>query len=71
MTLLGDISNSNPNHSMFMHTIAAKDCTWDSELKAPPFKQPEYMTPTIHHLDYVDAIRKNKLSRSGSIYSMV
>jgi tryptophan halogenase len=71
MTLLGDISNSNPNHSMFMHTIAAKDCTWDSELKAPPFKQPEYMTPTIHHLDYVDAIRKNKLSRSGSIHTMV
>ena len=71
MTLLDDFSIVNRNYNMFMHTIAAKDCSWNTELKALPFRQPEYMTSTIHHLDYVEAIRKNKLSRSGSIHTMV
>ena len=51
---------------MFMYTMAGKDFSWNSQLKSLPFKQPERIPrpPTIHHLDYVETIRKISVSRS-------
>lgn len=68
ITLLDDLYILHEDYNMFMHTIAAKDCSWNTQLKSAPFKQPEYVTfpptPIIHHLDYVETIRKLKLPRS-------
>jgi tryptophan halogenase len=64
MSLIENFSVDLSSYIMFMITIAGKDCTWNSKLKSLPFKQPENssFSSSIHHLDYIETIRKIKLS---------
>lgn len=66
MSLIENLSIDLSSYIMFMITIAGKDCSWNSKMKSLPFKQPEQTPPSlsIHHLDYIETIRKIKLSRS-------
>jgi tryptophan halogenase len=60
---LDDYCGEKNNYIMFMHTIAAKDMKWNSSTKSLPYKQLEPNLQTIHHLDYINEIRKS-VSRS-------
>jgi tryptophan halogenase len=58
LSILGDYYVDNEDYIMFMHTIAAKDQTWNSNSGVIPFKQPEFPIETMHHMDYIDIMRK-------------
>lgn len=70
LNILGDYNVSIYDYIMFMHTIAAKDKRWPSNSIVKPFKQPEYSVESVHHLDYINAIRTS-VSQFRSIHTMV
>ena len=59
LSLLDDYNIDHHDYVMFMHTIAAKDQTWKSTTKVLPFRQLEYPLASLHHLDYINEIRKS------------
>jgi len=67
---MGNLMCQKNMNIMFMHTIAAKDYTWKSDTKSLPYRQFEPLLESVHHLDYINAIRTS-VSQFRSIYAMV
>lgn len=51
---LDNLDQNNHFNILYYHTLAAKDIQWKTEYTSEPFKVPDYIKETIHHLDYVE-----------------
>lgn len=56
-----DIPNSSLEYMMLHQTIASKDIRWNTSLKSKPYKLDSINYTPMHHLDYIEYIKNNKI----------